>query len=228
VWQPHCGFRAAEIRNRAIVTCRGDYCVFLDGDCIVPPDFLATHRRLAERGWFVTGNRVLLSPSLTAAVLREDLRPEAWNLSRWMGERRRGGVNRLAGVLRLPLGPLRKLESRRWRGARSCNLAVWRSDLERVDGFDASFSGWGREDSDLLIRLLHCGLRRKEGRFATGVIHLWHPDADRAQLAANDARLDAVLHSDRTRAQLGLSVLGATAHLGESDQQHDGHVRAQS
>jgi glycosyltransferase involved in cell wall biosynthesis len=228
VWQPHRGFRAAEIRNRAIVTCGGDYCVFLDGDCIVPPDFLATHRRLAERGWFVTGNRVLLSPRLTAAVLREDLRPEAWNLSRWMGERRRGGVNRLAGVLRLPLGPLRKLESRRWRGARSCNLAVWRSDLERVDGFDASFSGWGREDSDLLIRLLHCGLRRKDGRFATGVIHLWHPDADRAQLAANDARLDAVLHSDRTRAQLGLSALRATAQVGESDQQHDGHVRAQS
>jgi glycosyltransferase involved in cell wall biosynthesis len=228
VWQPHRGFRAAEIRNRAIVTCRGDYCVFLDGDCIVPPDFLATHRRLAERGWFVTGNRVLLSPRLTAAVLREDLRPEAWSLSRWIGERRRGGVNRLAGVLRLPLGPLRKLESRRWRGARSCNLAVWRSDLERIDGFDASFSGWGREDSDLLIRLLHCGLRRKDGRFATGVIHLWHPDADRAQLAANDARLDAVLHSDRTRAQLGLSALRATAHLGESDQPHDGHVRAQS
>ena len=228
VWQAHRGFRAAEIRNRAIVTCRGDYCVFLDGDCIVRPDFLATHRRLAERAWFVTGNRVLLSPGLTAAVLREDLRPETWSLPRWIGERRRGGVNRLAGVLQLPLGPLRKLESRRWRGARSCNLAVWRSDLERVDGFDGSFSGWGREDSDLLIRLLHCGLRRKDGRFATGVIHLWHPDADRAQLAANDARLDAVLHSDRTRAQLGLSALRATAHLGESDQPHDGHVRAQS
>jgi glycosyltransferase involved in cell wall biosynthesis len=227
VWQPHRGFRAAEIRNRAIVTCRGDYCVFLDGDCIVPPDFLATHRRLAERGWFVTGNRVLLSPDLTAAVLREDLRPEAWSLSQWMGERRRGGVNRLAGVLRLPLGPLRKLEARRWRGARSCNLAVWRSDLERVDGFDASFSGWGREDSDLLIRLLHCGLRRKDGRFATGVIHLWHPDADRAQLAANDVRLDEVLHSDRTRAQLGLSALRAT-HLGESNQPHNCHDRAQS
>src|SRR5215510_108010 len=207
VWQPHRGFRAAEIRNRAIVTCRGDYCVFLDGDCIVPPDFLATHRRLAERGWFVTCNRVLLSPRLTAEVLREDLRPEAWGLSRWMGERRRGGVNRLAGVLRLPLGPLRKLESRRWRGARSCNLAVWRSDLERVDGFDASFSGWGREDSDLMIRLLRAGIRRKDGRFATGVIHLWHPEADRSPLAANDARLDALLGSDRTRAQRGLSSL---------------------
>jgi glycosyltransferase involved in cell wall biosynthesis len=228
VWQVHQGFRAAEIRNRAILACRGDYCVFLDGDCIPPPDFLAIHRKLAERGWFVTGNRVLLARDLTAAVLREDLRPEGWSLSSWIGQRLHGGVNRVAGVMRLPLGPLRKLGSRRWRGARSCNLGIWRCDLERVDGFDAGFSGWGREDSDLLIRLLHCGLRRKDGRFATGVVHLWHPEADRAHLAANDARLNASLHSDRTRAQRGLSALRAACGLGEHAHQHDEHVRAQS
>ena len=39
VWQIDCGFRAAEIRNRAIFACRGDYCVFLDGDCIAPARF---------------------------------------------------------------------------------------------------------------------------------------------------------------------------------------------
>jgi len=124
----------------------------------------------------------------------------------------------LAALLRLPLGPLRRLRPRQWRGARSCNLAVWRSDLERIDGFDACFTGWGREDSDLLIRLLRCGLRRKDGRFATGVIHLWHPPLDRAQLPANDARLDTVLQSDRTRAQRGLSAL-RTETLAESGAQ---------
>lgn len=228
VWQVNCGFRAAEIRNRAILVCHGDYCIFLDGDCIAPADFVATHRRLAERGWFVTGNRVLLSPTLTADVLSDDLRPEIWSAASWIRQRLRGGVNRLAAVLRLPLGPLRKLRSGQWRGARSCNLAVWRSDLEQVDGFDACFSGWGREDSDLLIRLLRCGLRRKDGRFATGVIHLWHPQVDRAQLAGNDARLAAVLQSDRVRAQRGLSALRETAEVGEYDGQNDHHVRAQS
>ena len=43
---PIDGFRAAEIRNRAILAARGAYCIFLDGDCIVRPDFVATHRRL--------------------------------------------------------------------------------------------------------------------------------------------------------------------------------------
>ena len=161
-------------------------------------------------------------------MLRDGLHPEAWSLSRWLAYRMGGGVNRLAGVLRLPLGPLRKLRPRHWHGARSCNLAVWRGDLDRVDGFDASFNGWGREDSDLLVRLLHCGLRRKDGRFATGVIHLWHGQADRAQLAANDARLDAVLHSDHTRAQRGLSALRAAAKAGESDRENDRHAPAQS
>ena len=207
VWQINRGFRAAEIRNRAVLACRGDYCIFLDGDCIAAPDFVATHRKLAEPGWFVTGNRVLLSPGLTEAVLREKLRPQAWSAGQWMRHRWSGDVNRLAALLRLPLGPLRKLRPRQWRGARSCNLAVWRSDLERIDGFDASFTGWGREDSDLLIRLLRCGLRRKDGRFATGIIHLWHPPLDRALLPANDARIDAVLQTDRTRAQRGLSAL---------------------
>ena len=228
VWQMNTGFRAAEIRNRAILASRGDYCVFLDGDCIAPPDFVVRHRKLAEAGWFVTGNRVLLSQSLTAAVLRDHAQPHAWSVSRWIGQRLRGGVNRLAALLRLPLGPLRKLRSRQWRGARSCNLAVWRSDLERVDGFDASFTGWGREDSDLLIRLLRCGLRRKDGRFATGVIHLWHPQIDRTHLAANDGRLAAVLQSERKRAQRGLSALRENADIGEHDLSNDCHVRAQS
>ena len=227
VWQEDDGFRAAEIRNRALLVCRGDYCVFLDGDCIARPDFIATHRRLAEPGWFVTGNRVLLSPGLTETVLRDGLQPEIWTVAEWMAQRRRGGVNRLAALLRLPLGPLRKLGPRKWRGARSCNLAVWRADLEQIDGFDASFAGWGREDSDLLIRLMHAGLRRKDGRFATGVIHLWHAEADRAQLAANDARLEAVLRSDRTRAEQGLSALRDPTELDRNDRRDD-HVRAQS
>ena len=109
VWHEDRGFRAAEIRNRAILASRGSYCIFLDGDCIVRPDFVATHRRLAERGSFVTGNRILLSSGLTAVVLAENLSPEAWSVAKWVTERLRSGVNRLSALLQLPLGPLRWL-----------------------------------------------------------------------------------------------------------------------
>lgn len=212
VWHADRGFRAAEIRNRAILAARGVYCIFLDGDCIVRPDFVATHRRLAEPGWFVTGNRILLSPELTTRVLRENITPETWGFRRWLAERWRGGVNRLSALLHLPLGPLRRLRQRVWQGARSCNLAIWRSDLDRVDGFDADYSGWGKEDSDIIVRLLLSGVRRKDGEFATGVLHLWHAEADRSQLSENERKLAEVVSGDRVRAQRGLSSLwGAPA-----------------
>jgi hypothetical protein len=129
-------------------------------------------------------------------------------------------------VLRLPLGPLRKLRRAKWRDARSCNLAVWRSDLDKVDGFDASFNGWGREDSDLLVRLINAGVRRKDGRFATGVIHLWHPEEDRSHLIANEARLDAAVRSSRTRAQRGMSALPDVREESRNQEHRDGRAQA--
>lgn len=209
----HNGFRAAEIRNRAILASTGGYCVFLDGDCISRSDFIAQHRALAEPGWFVAGNRILLSPGLTTQVLAHDLEPERWGLAsllvRWPN-----GVNRLLPALHLPFGPLRKAAPARWEGARTCNLAVARADLDKVDGFDAEFAGWGLEDSDLAIRLIHARVRRKDGRCATGVFHLWHPASDRAGLPENEARLDAVMRGDRVRAVRGLSALDTVAAHG--------------
>jgi glycosyltransferase involved in cell wall biosynthesis len=209
VWHEDRGFRAAEIRNRAILASRGAYVIFLDGDCIARPDFVATHRRLAEPGWFVTGNRILFSPGLTAQVLREKLVPERWSLAGFVAQRLRGGINRISALLQLPLGPLRRLRQKAWRGARSANLAVWRSDLTKVDGFDADYSGWGREDSDIIVRLLRAGVRRKDGVFATGVLHLWHPEAERDRLAENERKLAGIIASDEIRAHRGLSAIRA-------------------
>jgi glycosyltransferase involved in cell wall biosynthesis len=207
VWHEDRGFRLAEIRNRALRAAAGVYCIFLDGDCIARRDFVAAHRRLAERGYFVTGNRVLLSRALTERVLADGLAPEGWGMERFLACRARADINRVAPLIALPLGPLRKLSPRRWRGARGSNMAFFRDDLERVDGFDSSFTGWGREDSDLFVRLIRSGTRRKDGRFATGVLHLWHPQSERSQLPDNEARLDLALRADHWRALRGLSSL---------------------
>ena len=205
IWHPDRGFRLAEIRNRAIRASEGTYCVFLDGDCIARPDFVAAHRRLAEPGWFVTGNRMLLSCELTERILRDGLEPERWGFANWVTARARRGVNRLEPLLDLRLGGLRKLRARQWRGARGSNMGFWRGDLDTVDGFDAAFSGWGREDSDIFIRLIRAGVLRKDGRFATGVLHLWHPEADRARLADNEQQLADVIDGKRVRAKQGLT-----------------------
>jgi glycosyltransferase involved in cell wall biosynthesis len=207
VWQEDRGFRLAEIRNRAITASAGDYLVFLDGDCVARPDFVAAHRALAEPGYFVGGNRALLSEKLTLDILARSLEPEHWSLGAWAAHRALGDINRLLPLMSLPLGPLRKRHASEWEGVRGGNFAFHRADFERVDGFETSFVGWGLEDSDIVIRMIRAGVRRKDGRFATGVLHLWHPAADRARLSANRTKLDDVLKSDRIRALSGLSAL---------------------
>jgi glycosyltransferase involved in cell wall biosynthesis len=207
VWQEDRGFRLAEIRNRAIAASSGDYLVFLDGDCIAPSRFVAAHRALAEPGFFVAGNRALLSRRLTLDILANNREPECWSLLSWAQHRARGDINRLLPLITLPLGPLRKRLATEWEGVRGGNFAFHRADLERVDGFETAFTGWGLEDSDIVIRMIRSGVRRKDGRFATGVLHLWHPQADRSRFAANKTQLAELITSDRVRAVSGLSAL---------------------
>jgi glycosyltransferase involved in cell wall biosynthesis len=185
VWQPDQGFRAAMARNRGTLAATGNYIIFLDGDCVPQRDFIARHRALSRPGFLVSGSRILLSPALTQKALAEKIDLPAISLMDKLRYRLRGDMNKVLQMfVRLPdAGRVRKSFS--WRRIKSCNLAVWRSDLEKVNGFDESFVGWGHEDSDLVVRLFHAGVLRKDGAFATEVLHLWHREAKRDEESSN-------------------------------------------
>jgi glycosyltransferase involved in cell wall biosynthesis len=204
VWHEDRGFRLAEIRNRATLACSGEYVIFIDGDCVPRPNFIATHRRLAEPGYFVQGNRINLRKKLTQRVLAEKLDPSRWGLLTWIGHRLGRRVSRLDPLVTLPLGPLRKLTEQTGERALGCNQAFWREDLINVDGFDSAFVGWGWEDSDMLARLLHAGVRRKYGKYATGVIHLYHEPPG---VHENRRLFDDTLACARIKARKGISTL---------------------
>lgn len=185
VWHPDVGFTASRIRNRGVMAASGSYLVFLDGDCVPERDFIERHKRLAAFGYFVNGSRVLLSPSLTREIVTENLPVSGRRWAFWLSQRFRGHASKLTGLLRLPDGDFRLQKNFSWKGIRSCNMGVWRQDFEAVDGFDESFVGWGHEDADLVLRLFHAGIARKNGFCATEVFHLWHPEATRDSESKN-------------------------------------------
>lgn len=193
VWHEDDGFRLAAIRNKAIAAATGDYIVQVDGDCILDRHFVADHGTMAEPGYFVCGSRTLVSEARTAEVTKA-CRPALHVWSR--GIRARENGLRMSWLSRL----LRDRQGR----IRGCNMAFWRDDLVRVNGYDESFTGWGNEDLELAVRLQNAGVKRRTLKFGGILYHLWHPFAPRDRQRATKEIVDRCRAERRTRCERGV------------------------
>jgi glycosyltransferase involved in cell wall biosynthesis len=196
VWQEQGGFRRSRILNRTIAKAESRRLVFLDGDTVPHPQFLSDHWALTREGFFVQGHRALV----------EEKAARYFALGDFSADRRRalwtGQLRGLKHVFRWPVSLKRSRND--LRGIRGCNLAIWRSDLVRVNGYNEEFVGWGREDSELALRLMNAGVTRLDVRGWALCYHLWHPPASRERLAANDDILRAAQETRATRCAIGL------------------------
>ena len=145
---------------------------------MVGRDFVAAHRRHAEKGVVIAGQRILISEALAAVLLASPSKAESWSwcssfsavLKKW----RSGGVNKISPLASC-FGIANRFCRRGWQRLRTCHCSLFKRDFLQVGGFDESFEGWGQEDSDLAIRLINAGVKLKLGYFAAPVFHVWHP-----------------------------------------------------
>lgn len=202
-WHEDNGFRVAKARNGAIAMADGELVIFIDGDCCVMPDFIARHRKAAQEGCFVSGKRVFIKQRLTRTLLAKRWAFHKWPRGLLFGVALLGFCNRPFQFIRLPHnGPWLWEHRDCWRKAQTCNLAVFKSDIERVEGFDEAYEGHGWEDSDFVLRLLRSGLQRKNVEYCSPVLHLYHDRkiADRHDGAeTNWHRFNDHLLNDRDR-----------------------------
>ena len=200
-WHEDNGYQVAMIRNKAVAMATGDYMIFIDGDCILRPDFIANHVSLSAPKRFVAGNRVLLSESFTKKVLATRLDMSHFGAFDLKSDQ----TNRRWSLLPIPLGPLRRIRSRTWKGVKTCNMSVYTAEVIKANGFEDDYEGWGYEDSDLAVRLLNNGLSRVSGRFSTTVIHLWHNTNKSSLEQSNWNRLQQTISEKRTVAKQGVN-----------------------
>lgn len=190
VWQEDEGFRLARIRNLAVAQSTGSYLIFLDGDCIPGRHFIKDHLELAEKGFFFQGKRVIVSRKATPSFSFYDTVSKRKLLKMIL----KGALSNSHHLLRLPFLP--PYSTVKLSGVRGCNMAMFKEDLLAVNGFNQDFTGWGREDSELVARFYKYGLKRREHPFRAICYHLWHPENSRDTISENDHILEQVLKGD--------------------------------
>ncbi|MDE5808400.1 MAG: glycosyltransferase family 2 protein [Muribaculaceae bacterium] len=171
IWQIDEGFRLAMIRNKAIAASNCEYIIQIDGDAFIHPKFIEDHLKMAKKGFFVKGSRILLDKSLSDKICesKKYLFPSVFSLHI---ERYREKAFR-CGLLRDFFVSFNPKDL----SALGCNMAFWRDDAIRVNGYDEEFTGWGHEDTDFTMRLHRNGIEKRNIRYAALIYHLWHKQA---------------------------------------------------
>ena len=201
IWQPDEGFQLSRIRNKGIAAAKSEYIIQIDGDLVLHRHFIKDHLAFRKKESFTTGSRVFLSQDSTGEIFKT--KNVSINVF-WKGNR-----NFFNG-LRIPF--LQNFLSRRYKNkgdykyyVKGCNMAFWKKDLLLVNGYNEDFTGWGREDSEIAIRLMNSGIQKRFLKFGGICYHLYHKEISRQMEERNSRMMKEAIEKKTTRAIKGLS-----------------------
>jgi glycosyltransferase involved in cell wall biosynthesis len=165
---PHTAFQLARCRNEGVRASRAPYLLFLDGDCILPPDHVSTHLARRKRGTVMAGDCCRLDEATSSRVTSQVVAEgefASWDDAHELARLKKlDRSSRFYNLIRHPTKP--KLIGN--------NVGIWRADFERVNGYDENYQGWGCEDDDLRYRLRRAGVKIESILRWTHTLHLWH------------------------------------------------------
>lgn len=201
IWQPDEGYQLARIRNKAFAAASGAYLLQIDGDLILHPQFVKDHLDVARPGTFVSGARSLINKEMTERLLNDgkftyaNINQSA--LGKKYNARRIGMLSRLYYLFQRGHGQVNYVLG--------CNMAFWKEDLFKVNGYNEEFSGWGREDNDIAVRLLNAGVELRFLKFGGIVYHLFHKETPRPGFSINEELFRKSLNKKTTFVPQGMN-----------------------
>lgn len=178
IWQEDEGFRRTSILNKAVAQSKADFIIQIDGDCIIHPNFVLDHVNNAKKNRFLFGSRVnIKQEALEPLFMLKNIDFSFFS----------GSITRRTRNLRVPfLGNFYKETSKLSKKVRGCNLSFWREDFIKINGYNENMTGWGKEDSEMVVRLLNSGVNGKRLRYGGIVYHIWHKESSRAKKNINE------------------------------------------
>lgn len=178
IWHEDKGNRKAVIMNKAIAQAKNEYIISIDGDVILHPHFVKDHLIMAENNVYLYGSRVNIQKDALADLFF--LKNISFNFFS-------KGIKKRGRTLRLPfLAKQQKKHPNYSSKMRGCNFSFWKADFIKVNGYNEEFTGWGREDSELVLRMHHAGIEAKRLKFAGIVYHIYHNEQSKSFLDQND------------------------------------------
>ena len=196
IWQEDQGFRKAKILNKAVSRSTADYIIQIDGDIILHPYFIEDHKNRAEENCYLYGSRVNILPQAVARILGGKLIGFHFFSSEIKNRSRTLHIPFFAKFYKKHEGI-----SRKYRG---CNTSYWKKDFMKINGYNEAFEGWGREDSDLAIRLGNAGVFAKRLKFAGIAFHIYHKVSSKGHVDKNNQLQDNSIHQKMTRCEHGV------------------------
>src|SRR6187399_2894087 len=74
----HDGFQLARCRNEGVQASTAPYLLFLDGDCIIPPDHLRTHLDRRHAGYVMAGYPIHLNEAISEDITEAEVRDASY------------------------------------------------------------------------------------------------------------------------------------------------------
>lgn len=196
IWQEDFGFRKSKILNKAIAQTTADYIIQVDGDCIMHENFVEDHLKAAQNEVYIYGSRVNILPDFVADVFVK----KQINFNFFSKQ-----IKNKTRSLRIPfLSEFYKIHDGISKKFRGCNVSYWRNDFIAVNGYNENFEGWGREDSDLAIRMGNNGVKAKRIRYAGIVFHIHHKINSKDNFELNDKIQSETIANKTVRIQNGV------------------------